>query len=240
MPYRALQCLTEAGVTVYVLGGRGARGLKFSRRAAEVVATEAAVDGAASDALVNDVNAAIARWGIEIVLAGDAQATRSLIAMRERLAARAFPMPSLDVFDWLNDKWRFYELCMSLGVRVPKSRLFESVTDLRRAFDQGELASPKIAKPLSMTGSEGCLRVDPENAPRLLAISAISRSSFRTSSKARTSARARFARQAKSGPSYRPSVRAQRLPSLPRTRAFFPMSKRSSAQWVTKVYATLT
>jgi len=169
MPYRVAQCLAAEGVQVFAIGGRRARGLRFSKRIEGFVPTRAEVDGSASYALILEVNAAIASYGIELVVAGDALATRSLIAMRDRLAAPCFPMPDLPVFDLLNDKARFHELCLNLGVDVPKTRLFETRDAFRDALARGEFDTAQIAKPLSMTGSEGCLRVDLDSPETALA-----------------------------------------------------------------------
>jgi len=169
MPYRVSQCLAAEGVQVFAIGGVGARGLRHSRRLEGYIPTRAEVDGAASYALILEVNAAIANYEIEMVVAGDALATRSLISMRDSLSAPCFPMPDLAAFDLLNDKGRFYELCLTLGVDVPKTRLFDTRDAFRDALARGEFDTPQIAKPLSMTGSEGCLRVDLDNPERALA-----------------------------------------------------------------------
>jgi predicted ATP-grasp superfamily ATP-dependent carboligase len=164
MPYRMLQCLTTSGVAVHGFGSGIARGLRFSRRLRSFTAGETPVDGNGSAALAAELNAAIERFDIEVVVPGDAQASRSLIAVRDRLLAPSFPMPDLETFDRLNDKWRFYQLCKSLGVPVPYSEFVASKTDLSNAFESGACLKPKIAKPLSLTGSEGCLQLDLSNA----------------------------------------------------------------------------
>jgi len=163
MPYRVIQCLTDAGVATYGLGSGIAGGLRHSRRLAGFSRLPTPVDGTAPAPLVAEVNAAIARWGIDVVVPGDAQGTRSLIAMRDRLAAPCFPMPDLRLFDRLNDKWEFYNLCRTLGVEVPASWVFASVEALTAAHRAGAFVRETIAKPLSLTGGEGCVRIDPRH-----------------------------------------------------------------------------
>lgn len=164
MPYRVAQCLTASGVETHAIGSGIGRGLRFSRRFASFVESRTPVDGTAPPALAAEINLAIERHAIDVVAPGDAQATRSLIGLRERLAAPCLPMPDLPTFDRLNDKWRFFDLCQALGVLTPATTLFATREDLCRALTSGELTGPKIAKPLSQTGSEGCVPFNCENA----------------------------------------------------------------------------
>src|SRR5208337_3296535 len=83
------------------------------------------------------------------LLAGDIPATRSLIAIRDRVQAACFPMPDLESFDRLNDKWQFYRLCLSLGIRTPNTRLFADVAALQASLEGSKPSRAQIVKPLN-------------------------------------------------------------------------------------------
>jgi predicted ATP-grasp superfamily ATP-dependent carboligase len=164
MPYRALRCLSAEGTTVYALGNPSSAGIAYSRFCERFVTAGVFIDGTAPDQLIDEVNGCILCFQIDVVVATDGPSTRSLIAMRDRLDARSFPMPDLQTFDLLNSKWNFYRLCRSLAIEVPETRLFRNAAELGAAFDRGEFRSPQIAKPLNLSGGEGCIRIEPRRA----------------------------------------------------------------------------
>jgi predicted ATP-grasp superfamily ATP-dependent carboligase len=160
LPYRVLRCAQSAGAIVYPLGNRQSKGLKYSRHVLDFVPTDIPVDGAARPELATEINDNAARLKIDLVLAGDIPATRSLIAVRDRIQAPCFPMPDLESFDCLNDKWQFYRLCQSLGIRTPVTRLFSDVAALQTALDGSKPSRPQIVKPLNRCAGEGCVVLD--------------------------------------------------------------------------------
>jgi hypothetical protein len=99
-----------------------------------------------------------------MVLAGDAPSTRSLIAIRDILDAPCFPMPELAQFDLLNNKWRFGALCRSLAIDTPDTKLFSDAKQLTSEIDSAEIRFPKIAKPLSMDGGGGVIKLEAKTA----------------------------------------------------------------------------
>lgn len=160
LPYRALRCLAQAGANVVVLGGGAARGLRTSRYCRGFIPCESGIDGRSSAELSLEINRAIAAHSIDMVVAGDPPATRALIANSAVLDAPCFPMPSLEAFDLLNDKWRFTKLCEEIGIACPKSWLFSNNWQLIDEIDRGALSLPIIAKPLSEDASRGCISVE--------------------------------------------------------------------------------
>ncbi len=164
MPYRVLRCAQAAGSHVFVLGTDRARGLATSRYCQEFYRTGQLIDGSFASQLAEEINRHVKRLNIDLVLAGDAPSTRSLIAVRHLIDARCFPMPNLDQFDLLNDKWRFINLCNSLEIKCPKTQLFSSKAELERELDAGTIEFPLIAKPLSMDSGIGCVTVQRETA----------------------------------------------------------------------------
>jgi hypothetical protein len=159
MPYRVLRCTQAAGTRVFALGTTAAAGLGRSRYCSGFRNTSIPIDGTYSEALAAAINQATEEFGIDVVIAGDAPATRSLIAAKALLRTRSFPMPDLTDFDVLNNKWAFAQLCQSQHVRCPQTWLFAHKTQLEafvRASDAGKLF---IAKPLSQDSSKGVIRI---------------------------------------------------------------------------------
>jgi biotin carboxylase len=155
LPYRVLRCAATAA-TVYVLGSRPARFLAFSRYCKHFYAATWPFGSNHDANLADEINALIEQLHIDIVLPGDATTTRSLISMRDNIVGRCFPMPTLETFDLLNDKWRFAQLCASLGIQCPATRLLADASALLREIELGSIVFPAIAKPISMSGGWGC------------------------------------------------------------------------------------
>ena len=168
MPYRTMRCATEAGASVHVVGTQAARGLRHSRYCSVFLQTERQIDGSEDPDLENEINHHIDQLKIDIVLAGDATSTRSLIIMKDQLRAHCFPMPSLDQFDLLNDKSRFGDLCQALGIRYPAAKVYSTVAELQRSIAKDGMATQHIAKPLNMDGSVGCIVLGAGNAQEQL------------------------------------------------------------------------
>src|SRR6185437_3282684 len=164
MPYRVMRCAIDAGADVYVLGNAMSACLAHSRYCKKFVATDVPITGEADPQLANEINRWVSWFGIDMVLAGDVQATRSLIAMRGKIDANLFPMPTLEQFDRLNNKWFFTQMCGELGIKTPRSRTIADAEQLRAELVAGRIALPAIAKPINHDGSLGVIRLDPDNA----------------------------------------------------------------------------
>ena len=159
-PYRALRCAHAAGANIYVMGTKEAEGLKSSRYCKTFIPSDRPITGNYDEELAGLINQHLANHSIDIVLAGDTPSTRSLIAIRHLLSRPCFPMPKLEQFDRLNNKWEFYLLCNSLGIECPPSTLFENPSEITN----NGLIKAKIAKPLNKEGGIGVLKLEPENA----------------------------------------------------------------------------
>jgi ATP-grasp in the biosynthetic pathway with Ter operon len=164
VPYRVLRCAKAIGATVHVFGTRQARGLRYSRYCSAFLQFDRQIDGDGDPELESEINHHIDQLKIDIVLAGDAPSTRSLIKIQDQLRARCFPMPTLEQFDLLNNKSRFGDLCQSLGIRYPAARVYPTVDELERYIVENGLKTQHIAKPLSLDGSIGCIVFRPETA----------------------------------------------------------------------------
>lgn len=168
LAYRVLRCAAEVGCEVFALGPPVCAGLARSRFCRGFEPSAAPVNGAGDEALLNEINRRIAAWGVDLVVPGDAPATRSLIALKSQIAAPCFPLPDLATFDALNDKWSFYRLCVESGLRTPQAWLFRDKKDFA-AFDASALPDKAIAKPLSESGSKGCVVIEPARRAEALA-----------------------------------------------------------------------
>ncbi|RFB81074.1 hypothetical protein DYH55_06355 [Methylovirgula sp. 4M-Z18] len=157
-----MRCAQATGAKVFVLGRQNSRKLKYSKFCAEFITTDREIDGRMDLDLAHEINFHCARLNIDLVLAGDAPSTRSLIQLRSAVNTPCFPMPTLSVFDELNDKWRFGLLCKDLDIDYPKSQLFANVGELRQELSGREVNTSWMAKPLSMDGGMGCIKLTPE------------------------------------------------------------------------------
>ena len=164
MPYRVMRTAADAGAEIYVLGNAMSRCLAHSRACKKFIATDIPITGEAAPLLASEINRWSRQLGIDMVLPGDVQATRSLIAMRGQIDAALFPMPTLEQFDRLNNKWFFTQMCGELGILMPQSRTVADVGELRAELAAGRIRLPAIAKPINHDGSMGVIRLDIDNA----------------------------------------------------------------------------
>jgi biotin carboxylase len=160
MPYRVLRCAQASGAEVYVTGNAGARALRLSRSCRKFFLTECVIHGGRDEALALEINCLARDLGITTVMAGDAPSTRSLIANRDLIEARCFPMPDLATFDRLNDKSCFADLCTELGIPHPRTALLADVSELAQGLSDGSLQCPLVAKPLGRSGGGGVIVLD--------------------------------------------------------------------------------
>jgi len=160
LPYRVLRCASATGVEVFVLAAPGAMGLGRSRHCAGLIASNHIVNGSRDPELALEINSLAQTLGAGMVIPGDAAATRALIANRDLLDVACFPLPSLEQFDRLNDKWAFAQLCREVGVRTPRARLFADAEALAAELGSSNGNYPSVAKALSLSGSQGMVAFD--------------------------------------------------------------------------------
>ncbi|MGH6990239.1 MAG: hypothetical protein ACREE3_10120, partial [Stellaceae bacterium] len=159
LPYRVMRVVAAIGAEVHVLGNRRSRGLAKSRACRSFIPTEVPITGARDLALADEINRAVHRLGIGMVLPGDAQATRALIALSDVIAAPLFPLPDLTGFDLLNNKWRFTQFARELGLLTPQSWLVDDAAELRRMVEAATIPLPAIAKPVNYDGGLGVVKL---------------------------------------------------------------------------------
>jgi predicted ATP-grasp superfamily ATP-dependent carboligase len=122
------------------------------------------VTGERSPLLAEQINRCVRELEIEMVVAAGSRATRALIASADMVEAPCFPMPNLEQFDFLNNKWKFTNACITHGITCPHSRLFAGRSEVLESFKQGSIKFPAIVKPLSEDGGHGVFRLDASNA----------------------------------------------------------------------------
>jgi hypothetical protein len=153
--YRVLRCARACDAEIYVMGNLGARDLALSRHCARFMVSHAIINGSFDEGLALEINCLARELGVAMVLPADAPSTRALIACRHLLEVPCFPLPDLQQFDLLNNKWHFARLCDELGIRRPAARLFPDVEALKDEISAGRIAGPAVVKPLTLAGGQG-------------------------------------------------------------------------------------
>ena len=162
-PYRVLRCAHSCGAQVFVLGNAGARPLRFSRYCERVIVSDCIIHGGRDEALALEINCLAREHNITLVMPADAPSVRAVIASRDLIETACFPLPNLDQFDILNNKWEFAQLCKELGVRHPSTRLMPDATALAHEIARGSIEFPLIVKPLGRCASGGVIVLDGSN-----------------------------------------------------------------------------
>ena len=164
LPYRVMQCIAATGAVVHVLGSIGSRGLRYSRYCRRFLRYEGRITGERDRAFADEINRCVRDLGIDMVVPAGPAPTRTLIASGDMIDSPCFPLPSLEQFDFLNDKWQFTNSCIAHGIACPPSMLFADRVQVAEGFKRGLLTLPAIVKPLSEDGGHGVLRLDASNA----------------------------------------------------------------------------
>jgi predicted ATP-grasp superfamily ATP-dependent carboligase len=168
MPYRVLRCLHASGSDVFVLGNVGSRALRFSRHCRQFFPSDCIIHGGRDEALALEINCLGRTHGIAMVVPSDAPSTRALIAISDLIAAPCFPLPSLEQFDCLNDKWSFSQLCNKLKIPQPETFLLRDAAGLAHDLANGRFQYPVVAKPISRSGGSGVAVLDGIDTSRRL------------------------------------------------------------------------
>jgi predicted ATP-grasp superfamily ATP-dependent carboligase len=169
--YRVLRCAAESGAEVYVVGNRhleDAGMLASSRFCREFIRIDdrAFECGDESIRLINDI---CGELRIDWVLPSDAKTTRYLARYKSEIGTKVFPLPSVDVFERLNRKTTFSDLCRDLNIPHPETRVYRNRDELAAAVETGQLTFPLIAKPADRSGGSGVITLESENCSRELA-----------------------------------------------------------------------
>ena len=160
LAYHVARCAERCEAEIFILGDAGAKPLSLSRYCRRFIPSHRTIGGTLDEDLTYEINCLAGDLGVTMVLPGDAPATRALIACRHLLDVPCFPLPDLVLFDRLNDKWRFAEICADLGLRHPATRLFADRDALWAALAAGQIAHPAVLKAPSLSGGQGFVKLD--------------------------------------------------------------------------------
>ncbi len=155
LAYHTLRCVRSGGHEVHVLGSGTGRGLRISPRFASFrdLAYDPEHDG--FDVAVAEITKRIAETGAELVMPTDIVSTRLLIAIRHRLPVGTALLPSAALFDAVNNKQHFAELCESYGLQTPETWVYANGRAVMAALEDGTLRLPLVVKPVVGMGGRG-------------------------------------------------------------------------------------
>jgi hypothetical protein len=156
LPYHVMRTAAAAGMRVHVLGNGVSRGLRMSRHCAGYHRSRCTGD---AETLLTEIGELVRRHKIEILLPSDDVSTRLLAVLGDRLPVRSFPVPAVQTFDLLNDKWNFTQFCLGHGVRAPEAWLFDDAAGLRDGLDRGAVTLPLTVKPTNRSGGFGVFHI---------------------------------------------------------------------------------
>jgi biotin carboxylase len=152
--YHVLRALEGDGHHVYVLGQDTARGLARSSACNGYRELIYHPDTHTVAEAASEIAAYAAAVGATAVVPSEILSTRLLIAVREMLPVRTCLLPDAAIFDRVNDKWAFAEICRKSDVRIPQTEIFTDRDTLQRDLDAGRLALPLVLKPIIGMGSK--------------------------------------------------------------------------------------
>jgi predicted ATP-grasp superfamily ATP-dependent carboligase len=159
LQYRVLRCAAEYFNEVYILGTPESTKLRLSRFCTKFFRFSGSFDVIDATSIAQ-VNALCERLSIDWILPSCSVTTRFLTSHNRHLVSPHYPVPSREVFDVLDDKWRFSGLCANLGIPHPRTLWFATSKDFLAAATDGLFSYPLVIKPLGMWGSFGVKKID--------------------------------------------------------------------------------
>jgi hypothetical protein len=127
---------------------------------------EADFSGAGDDLFAERVNQMAKAEADLVLIPADCVGARMINRVRDRISTRIAATPDTATLDRLDDKWQFYLLCRSLGLRVPDTRLVNNKFELDFASIKQQLDVPFVIKPLNEDSGRGTCVVISESEYR--------------------------------------------------------------------------
>jgi biotin carboxylase len=158
LQYRALRCAADYFHAVYVLGTSEARPLSMSHACSGFFDAQSTKDRF-HEIRSSTLNEICTVKQIGYIIPSDAITTRYLATVKDHVNARCFPVPTAEVFDVLDNKFLFSQLCQKLALPHPITLLAEDEAAILELARLRQIASPSVAKPLSMYGSLGVTKL---------------------------------------------------------------------------------
>jgi predicted ATP-grasp superfamily ATP-dependent carboligase len=128
-----------------------------------------------ADHILQTINNEHGREPIDLVIASDVAGMMLLNRIRPDLAPPVFPTADNATLALLNNKWRFQNLCLALGIPVPDTIFFESKEMLDPARIDRELGYPVVVKPVDLSGGDGVVVAD---GPEVISRRVVSNSQY--------------------------------------------------------------
>jgi len=165
--YRALRCAEAAGFDVYVLGTKQAvllRHSRFCRGFFEMPQWPPDDFIGQAEVMLRYMEDLRARYSLDVLLPADERSIRLLYQVLDRVRIPTLPMPRVEIFDLLDDKWTFGQLCCHLDIPVPRTWLFNTKSELLTALEQSTLPDRIVIKHLRLFGEFGIHYLNRQNA----------------------------------------------------------------------------
>jgi predicted ATP-grasp superfamily ATP-dependent carboligase len=158
----AIHAFTDA--KCIVMCARGTRFMRWSSLCSKFL--EADFNGADDQLLVESANHLFKSLPDLVLIAADCAGARLINRVRDRISVHIAATPDSAMLDRLDDKWQFYLLCKSLGLRVPETRFIDNKFELDFALIARELGVPLIVKPVNEYASRGAYVISSESEYR--------------------------------------------------------------------------
>jgi predicted ATP-grasp superfamily ATP-dependent carboligase len=154
-----VRSLGAMGAKGHVMGSHRVARTRFSRYCEQYVYIPDA-DLRSPSAVLERINQHCARYGIDVVIAGDLAATFLMAESHQHVSVPVFPVASVEVLQTLHDKWRFHWMLTSLGLPSPRTHRL----DPGESLDTLPFGYPVMAKPPSSEGGDRVARYDSREA----------------------------------------------------------------------------
>jgi hypothetical protein len=118
LPYHVMRCAAAAGHRITVLGNGPAQGLLRSPSCTDLYLSDFDYRSQDYRILVQEIAHLSIAIGFDLVMPSDDVSTRALAAIREEIPLPATLLPTVEIFDTLNDMVRFTHFCAEHGIPV--------------------------------------------------------------------------------------------------------------------------
>ncbi|HEX4193084.1 MAG TPA: hypothetical protein VHY80_08300 [Stellaceae bacterium] len=143
LPYHVMRCAAAAGHQVTVLGNGPAQGLLRSPSCTDLYLSDFDYRSQDYRALVQEIAHLSIAIGFDMVMPSDDVSTRALAAIKEAIPLPTTPLPTLDIFDTLNDKTRFAHFCAEHGIPA-RDDLDHKTLGITALCQQGQMVAHAV------------------------------------------------------------------------------------------------
>jgi predicted ATP-grasp superfamily ATP-dependent carboligase len=143
----------NAGAKCIAMCGKQGRLMHLSVLCTDYMETD--LSGAGDDLFVERVHQMAKAEADLVLIPADCAGARMINRVRDRISIRIAAAPDTATLDRFDDKWQFYLLCRSLGLRVPDTRLVNNKFELDFASIERQVNIPFVVKPLNEDSGRG-------------------------------------------------------------------------------------